>query len=169
MEGINASRKNGGYRGTSKMVVPLDSVIQLKHPRGLPSDEGVHFDVSFPKLRGLRCADTKDFTAKLEACSNGERRWIVGVSTDAMVSVVVEVNRSLDYASNAAIAKKLGIDRSTVGRYRDKAIAAQLITRQQREANETMAANPEHQAPEDFSPAAIAELVGGVELADAPF
>jgi len=164
---VHHANKSGGYRGTSKMVVPLDSVIRLKHPGGIESKKGAHFDVSFVKVRGLRGEDTNAFTAKLEAGPEGGRRWSVEISAADMVGRVVAMNKSLLFSTCAAIARELDVDRSTVMRYRNKAFADNLITRPQWEANEKMAADPESRPVENFELSSEEPNAFGSEDSDA--
>ena len=105
------------------MVVPLDVVIRLRKSRNVSEDGGTAFDLDFMKHRSKRGADTNAFAAKLAG-----GRWEVEASTEDMLDRIVEMVKSLDYPTDTAMAKDLNLNKSQIGRWRDKAIAAGKIT-----------------------------------------
>ncbi|WP_165790870.1 AAA family ATPase [Pleomorphomonas carboxyditropha] len=119
---IHHANKKGGYRGTSKMTVPLNIVIHLTRPQGLCENGGAAFEVSFEKVRSLRGDDTKRFTTKLE-----DGRWTTPGSGSDQIDQLVAMVRSGHYRSDSALAKALNVDRSTVSRRKSAAIAAGKI------------------------------------------
>lgn len=123
---IHHANKKGGYRGTSKMTVPLNIVIHLTRPQGLSEDGGAAFDVVFEKVRSLRGDDVRRFTAKLE-----DGRWTTTGGGSDQLDHLVSMVRSGRYSSDSALAKALKVDRSTVSRRKSAAIAAGLIDKEE--------------------------------------
>lgn len=119
---IHHANKKGGYRGTSKMTVPLNIVVHLTRPQCASEEGGAAFDVIFEKVRSLRGEDVRRFTAKLE-----DGRWIASGGGNDQVDQLVNMVRSGQYSSDSALAKALNVDRSTVSRRKRLAIAAGKI------------------------------------------
>ncbi len=131
---VHHTNKSGGFRGTSKMTAVMNTTVKLARPSGSSGSEGTHFTLTFEKFRGRRDVTTAgDFTAKLTSGNDTVTNWSVQNAESDVVVRAVELNRSGDYPSEMAIAKAMMVDRSTVGRYRLKAISQNLIT-----ANEWM-------------------------------
>ena len=50
---IHHSGKNGDFRGTSRAIAILDTVINLSHPKDYEMREGLRFEMRFQKARGV--------------------------------------------------------------------------------------------------------------------
>lgn len=119
---IHHANKKGGYRGTSKMVVMLDHLIHLARPQGQSDCGRAAFDVVFEKVRSLRGDDVRRFTARLE-----DGHWTTSGGGSKPLDDLVGMVRSGRYSSDSDLAKALDVNRSTVNRRKNAAIAAGLI------------------------------------------
>ncbi len=121
---IHHANKKGGYRGTSKMTVPLNIVVHLTRPQGLSEEGGAAFDVVFEKVRSRRGDDVRRFTAKLD-----DGHWTTSGGSNDQTDQLLSMVKSGHYTSDAALAKALKVDRSTVSRRKSAAIGEGKITK----------------------------------------
>jgi hypothetical protein len=137
---VHHARKNSGgdnsYRGSQKIGVTFQTIIRLAHPDGVPSYEGVAFDLTFEKMRELRTAQTEDLRAKLPApavtlSAPGEeppaRVWVTEVRGDARLRTLAALVRSLRYTSQEALAAELKVSPATLSGLRRDVTARGLM------------------------------------------
>ena len=111
---IHHSGKEGQQRGTSRREDVLDTVLNLKKPPFYNPEDGANFEVHFKKNRSLHGNDVKAFQAHLQTDDNEVQSWeISSLDDDKDEQIVSLINQGLN---QSAIAKKLGIDKSTVSR-----------------------------------------------------
>ena len=116
---VHHASKSGGYRGSSNLVTTLETVVSLKAPEG--PQEGVEstgacFTVHIEKARNNAPIRLKNKTLKL-----GEFGWSVTIDEHSTALKVVEMIKSLNYVSQAEIARALDVVPSTVSRMLYKA------------------------------------------------
>lgn len=117
--------KSGTQRGTSKREDLLDVVLELKRPSDYDAEQGARFVVNFSKARHLTGQDSQAFEAWLQADEQGRSVWTTTAAAESTYQQVIELaNLSL---TQREIADELGINKSNVSRYINKAKAAGLI------------------------------------------
>jgi hypothetical protein len=121
---IHHAGKNKAQRGTSKKEDILDVVLTLKNPENYDPEEGAHFEVHFEKSRHIHGKDVESFSAKLIQ-EGMDQKWEVTPLTASNKAQIIELH--LEGLSPPAIAKELGIHRSTVHRSLDDAEKDKLI------------------------------------------
>ena len=113
---VHHTGKNGVQRGSSKHEDALDFSILLKSRGGSAGNDALHFDLELTKSRHL--AQSKIAPITVTMALHGDRYvWeYAAVETDE--DRIAKAHKLRDEGkSNASIAKILGVDRSTVGRW----------------------------------------------------
>jgi len=116
---VHHSGKDGGQRGTSKREDLLDTVIALKRPEEYSPEQGAVFEVAFEKARGAFGEDVEPFQLTYtidQECAVWHRSPILDAEYEA---VLHELKNG---GTVRSIADDLGISKSTVQRYRARAI-----------------------------------------------
>lgn len=112
---IHHAGKNGAQRGTSKREDLMDTVILLKQPAAINTNEGAGFEIHFEKARSIYGPDTEPFLARL-IDNNSHQAW--GIEKLAPGDPQIEKIASLlgDGLNQTDIAKELGVNKSTISR-----------------------------------------------------
>ncbi len=112
---IHHAGKKGAQRGASAREDTLSVVISLVRPEGYKGHEGAIFEVHFEKARGLVGDAVKSFKATMSKDQNNNLCW----TTDNVTPNKQESIKHLfsEGYKQTEIAKKLGINKSTVSRY----------------------------------------------------
>jgi KaiC/GvpD/RAD55 family RecA-like ATPase len=119
--------REGSYRGSQKMSVTFESIIRLTHPQGAPSHDGVAFELTFEKFRGLRTQETEALRAHLPAAP-ADAPWTVDVMGDSRLRTLVNLVKSCRYPTQADLAARLEVAAGTLSGMKQEAIAQGLIT-----------------------------------------
>jgi putative DNA primase/helicase len=110
---VHHAGKGGSYRGTSKRLDVLDSVLRLARPDDYDASQGARFTVTFEKARGLFGPDAEPFEAWLD-----DGQWRRQSLADATNARIIELTaEGLNYAE---IGRELDLDRATVKRRADR-------------------------------------------------
>jgi predicted ATP-dependent serine protease len=114
---IHHSGKAGTQRGTSRREDLLDVVLALKKPAGSSPSEGACFEIRFEKNRHLVGAEVAPIKVQLIKNEDGKQDWeweaVQDQSTDMLEPMLKLKAKGLNQSE---IAKKLGVNRSTVSR-----------------------------------------------------
>lgn len=128
---VHHSRKSSGgegsYRGSQKMSVTFHVIIRLEHQNGLPSHDGLAFDMHFEKVRRKRTSDVESARVALTYL-DGKPVWKKDPLSDGRLRDLVDLIRSRDYPHQAELAKVMDISKGQVTKLRHKAIHAGLIS-----------------------------------------
>lgn len=122
---VHHASKSGGYRGSSNLVTTLETVVSLKAPEGQQDaigGTGACFTVHIEKARNNAPIRAKNKTLKL-----GEFGWSVTVDEHSTAHKIVEMIKSLNFVSQAEIARALDVNRSQAHRSLKKAYLLGLI------------------------------------------
>ena len=132
---IHHSRKGKGgqgtYRGTSKMGVVFNSIIELNHPDGLPSNSGTAFELVWEKYRGRRDETVCPLRVHLEDDPLSGSKWSHEVSEDGNIAALVSRLRSLEYSTQKELGDSLDLAAYQVTRIKQKAIRQGVITEEE--------------------------------------
>jgi hypothetical protein len=133
---VHHSGKSGeSYRESSKLEATFEAVAGLKHPKDAAVRHGTAFDLSFGKFRGKRGEAHAETTAWLEEdARTGSLKWDWKRSEAAVLNQVVAAVQSERFAFDKDAAKSLGMTTPTFNRWKSKAIAGRLITREEWDA-----------------------------------
>lgn len=127
---VHHSGKSGeSYRGSSKLEATFEVVAGLK--RTTVSANGVAgaaFDLTFTKFRGKRTEAHAETTAWLEEAPGGGLRWASRRSETDVLNQMIAAARTLEFPTQLALAKHLGLSKSELSRKKDKAVALGLIS-----------------------------------------
>ena len=106
-------------RGTSKREDILDEVIGLK---ALPETEhdGAAFSVNYEKARNLFGSAAESFEARLSTSDDGTQGWQTASLEDSQYAKAIEL-LSLEEMNQSDIAAELGVNKSTVSRWKRRA------------------------------------------------
>lgn len=74
---IHHAGKNGSYRGSSKKIDGLDTLVALNPGMNFDPTEGAQFKVEYDKARGFFGADREPFEAVLKEMDEGKLVWII--------------------------------------------------------------------------------------------
>lgn len=131
---VHHANKAGGYRGSSKIVVPFDTVLKLSPDPNAGSVDGASFVISFEKTRRRVDGAGSGIAAKFV---DGQwtfatvRNAELSAKRKAELSEIVDKVRKGYYQSQSQIATDLGVQRSTVSKLKSRAIQAGLITEEE--------------------------------------
>ena len=115
---IHHANKSGFQRGTSRKEDVLDTVIALKQPPDADDADGCRFEVHYTKKRRFAGEEARPFEAALEIDRFGRAQWKTSEIDSRVTDQVAELTRQ--DMSQRAIAKKLGISKTTVVRHQRK-------------------------------------------------
>jgi DNA-binding transcriptional regulator YiaG len=122
----HARKSNGGagsYRGSQKLSVTCNSIIRLEPNPDAAPDGGASFKMVWEKVRAKPSEEIKDRTVRLE-----DDRWIFEVSNSPEFTRFVTAIRSREFCSQDEVAQALNVTKSTISKWKKKAIAEGLIT-----------------------------------------
>ncbi len=146
---IHHSRKGkvseGSYRGSQKLSVLLQSIIQLDHADGVPSMDGAAFQVTFEKLRGERSEETSGIKAHLK---DGTWEWEQSNTTQAYQ--VVAIIRERECKSQTEVAAVMNVAKGTISKWVTSAVSQGLITRDEIKECFKDAASDDNKLQDDF-------------------
>lgn len=114
---IHHTGKNGEQRGSSRHEDALDWSIALQPPKESQSDGALRFTLTWKKARHLATDKAIPITACMKNAEDGVLHWghADGVESDQRIAQAVALKAK--GWTNAKIAEKFGVDRSTVGRW----------------------------------------------------
>lgn len=114
---IHHSGKNGKQRGSSKHEDALDWSIELNPSERQSNDGSLRFSLIWKKARHLASDQASPITACMEKTEDGVLRWKhkEGLEDEPRYAEAKKLKEQ--GLNNAQIAKRIGIDRSTVGRW----------------------------------------------------
>lgn len=115
---IHHSGKGGLQRGTSRREDVLDTVLNLRLPKGHSSTDGARFEVHFEKARGIWGDNVKPFEAKLEVRDEKAMWFISGLRGATKMKEAIELNSMGKSVED--IASELSTSASTVRRWLKK-------------------------------------------------
>jgi len=118
---IHHCGKAGTQRGTSRREDLLDTVIALKRPPHSKPSDGANFEVHFEKARNLTGTDVEPFFVKLTEDENKHLVWQCAqqpAQSDCRKIEASKLEKAGD--SRTEIAKKLGVNKSTITRWLDE-------------------------------------------------
>lgn len=126
---VHHANKAGGYRGSSKIAVPFDTILKLSADPDAAVVNGASFTLNFEKTRRLVA----------EARSGISVQFVAGQLSfepiyDAALSEVVAKVRRGEYRWQSEIAADLGVQPPAVSKLKSKAIRVGLITKAEWEA-----------------------------------
>lgn len=112
--------QSGQQRGTTAREDVLDYVLRLKHPSGYEHGQPARFVVHFTKARQLGREGLSPFEARLETTDSGAAVWTCHNAGELLRTRALEMVAT-EGMSLTAIARELGVDKSTVCRWKQKA------------------------------------------------
>ena len=114
---IHHSGKNGDFRGTSRAIAILDTVINLSHPKDYEMKEGLRFEMRFQKARGVFGDAVASLDIRAEEKEHGlEWTWKkVEECLDEKIRDLLELGMG-----DVDIITELRISRSTYYRHKKK-------------------------------------------------
>ena len=116
---VHHTNKQGGYRGTSRMLDVLDTAIRLTRPGDYCQREGLRSEIHFDKSRGFYGDDAEPIEVQLETDGQGKQLWTMKQMEDVRIKQVIEARESgLGFRQ---IENELGIKKSTAERLAKKA------------------------------------------------
>lgn len=124
---IHHSGKGGAQRGTSKREDVLDTVINLRRPSNYSPAKGAIFQIHFEKSRGFYGKDAEPLEACLVTDENDRQSWAMSTLEESTADQVIRL--AGEGFNQAAIAKELDVNRSTVCRHWNKAVRNGFIQR----------------------------------------
>lgn len=121
---VHHANKEGKQRGSHKKEDVMDIVIQLKRPDDfIQGDDDTRIMIRYTKARHLAASDAHDIEATLKAV-DGTLQW-TWEAGDLSFQRAVALLR--DGLSMAEIAEELGVSKSTVHRWKKKAIGQEEL------------------------------------------
>ena len=113
---VHHAGKSGGQRGTSRREDVLDVVLALRRPESCGIGAAASFNVAFEKSRSAYGLDMQPFFASLDSSlKSGLEGWQrAAARVDSGMEQVVALHTQ--GFTNTEIARKLSINKSTVGR-----------------------------------------------------
>jgi putative DNA primase/helicase len=116
---IHHTNKRGGQRGTSMREDALDYVISIRLPPNREPGK-TEFDVYFEKIRHLPHSKVPPMHVRYKKVKSRPLRWIVTeLEASSRSTRILKLHKA--GFSNASIARKLKVHRSTVSRQLDQA------------------------------------------------
>lgn len=120
---VHHSNKGGsGYRGSTMLATTFEVIVALKRAEGWTPDQGAAFSLDWDKYRGKPDASVVPLRVRLDASG-----WTFGASEAPELRRLVELLRSMDYPTQAALAEAAGISKGEVSKRKQRAIVARLI------------------------------------------
>lgn len=117
---IHHTGKNGEQRGSSRHEDALDWSVALQPAKEEAADGALRFTLHWKKARHLPSDEATPITVTMRKGDNGHLKWehIDGVAADQRMAKALALKDK--NWTNAQIAKELGVDRSTIGRWLGK-------------------------------------------------
>jgi KaiC/GvpD/RAD55 family RecA-like ATPase len=135
---VHHARKNvtsaSSYRGSQKLSVLLDIIIALRENPEAGVMNGSAFNLRFEKSRGLSIGAGYELETKFEAHPDGTSAWSFESSSRGQIGGMVRRVKEGEFTTQVEIAQAYGVDKGTITRWRNKAVADGLITRTDFEA-----------------------------------
>lgn len=125
---VHHSGKSGAQRGTSKREDLLDVVINLKRPSDYNESDGAVFEINFEKARSLRGQSVEPIEARLVQLPNGEQEWTYRSVEDVTRKTVASLWNG-GALTLVDVAREMGLNKSTVHRQLETAMADGALTR----------------------------------------
>ncbi|MDD9912302.1 MAG: helix-turn-helix domain-containing protein [Alphaproteobacteria bacterium] len=123
---VHHANKEGKQRGSHKKEDVMDVVIQLKRPDDyLQGTDATRMLIRYTKARHLKAEDTQDIEAVLTS-TGGELQW-TWEAGDLTFQRAVELIKSGDM-SMSELADEFGVSKSTIHRWKQKAIKENKLT-----------------------------------------
>lgn len=123
---IHHSGKGGSQRGTSKKEDILDTVIGLERPKDYNSSQGARFILTYEKSREFFGDDAKSFEAQLCTDEKGSSQWKITSIEESNFEKTVDMLN--DGMKQYEIAVELGVNKSSISRYANRARKEGLLT-----------------------------------------
>ncbi len=123
---VHHAGKGGGYRGSSNLVTTLETVVALKATEGDTGGTGACFTLHIEKARNSAPIEAKGKTLRLV-----DGQWLVEIDEQATAHRIVAMIRSLNFAHQKDIGTALGLEPYAVSRLIQRAIKADMITREE--------------------------------------
>lgn len=127
---IHHSNKNGSdYRGSSKLATTFEVLVSLgKTSKTLPKGS-LGFDLAWQKYRHKKDDTTRNQTIWLTDDGNGGNCWGHEAAEREELAELLEMVRSLQYATQGELAEALGISQGELSKRKGRATTAlKLIT-----------------------------------------
>lgn len=122
---VHHSNKSGsGYRGSTMLATTFEVILSLKRAEGWMPDQGASFSLEWDKYRGKPDASVVPLRVRL-----ADSVWIYSTSEAPELIRLVELVRSMDYPTQAALAVAAGVSTGEVSKRKQRAIAGGLIGR----------------------------------------
>jgi len=131
---VHHANKAGGYRGSSKIVVPFDTVLKLSPDSNAGGVDGASFMISFEKTRRRVDGAGSGIAAKFvdgQWSFATARITELSAARNAKLSEIVDKVHRGYYQTQSQIATDLGVQRSTISKLKSRAIQAGLITEEE--------------------------------------
>lgn len=137
---VHHSNKSGkGYRGSTMLSTTFEVILSLQRPEGWTPDQGAAFELQWDKYRGKPDPRIAPLNVILEQAENSQ--WRHSATHAPVLRQLIELVRSMDYATQKEVADAAGISPSEVSKRKRDAIKASLIT--EREWDECLKAAKE--------------------------
>lgn len=121
---IHHANKEGKQRGSHKKEDVMDIVIQLKRPDDyIQGTDDTRIQISYTKSRHLEAGDVQDIEATLKT-SEGVLEWSWTEGDNNFLKAVELLKLKVPYQE---IADDLGVSKSTIARWKAKAVADGLL------------------------------------------
>jgi hypothetical protein len=127
----HANKVGNGYRGSTKLATTFEAIFGMKRGQRDTPGTTLAFEIAWEKYRGADYdANTKSRSVRLmQGIEGSALRWEFGAAAGEQVRELVELVRTLEYATQKQLGDALGVNQSTVSRLREKAIHGdRLIT-----------------------------------------
>ena len=132
---VHHSRKGGGgaesFRGSTKLSVIFNCMIELRHPGNVPSQTGAAFELNWAKYRGKRDESMGSLVVRLSEEDSADVAWMCEASEGDAAAKVVSAVRSGLYLSQDKIARELGFSKSQVSKLKSRAISEGMISKEE--------------------------------------
>ena len=122
---VHHSGKSGLQRGTSRREDVMDSVLNLRRPKGYSAEEGAVFEVHYEKSRGFYGDNARPFEARLIKDDTGAIAWERRDLNDRPLDLVVKMMN--DGKLQKDIAAELGVSDARVSQLVKRSREAGLI------------------------------------------
>lgn len=123
---IHHSRKGSGgpsaYRGTSKIAVVFNTIVNLTSPKLTDSRSNAHFELRWEKCRAVRHERMSSMDVRLV---DGE--WSAGPLETDKLAETVSLLKTLEYIDQRSLAGVMGVTQGTVSKWLKQAQANGLL------------------------------------------
>ena len=124
----HSSKSADTYRGSSKLATTFETIVGLRKTEVHAADHSVAFMLTWDKYRGKKDRQIRAQDVRLRVEEDQSVQWIAKESPEEACERLVGLVKSLDYTSQADLARAMDVSTGKLSKLKHQAIGLELIT-----------------------------------------